>query len=63
MYDLLKASDGMIGHGTGNVNVNVEFRMIVFRPFKGEIITAVVKSCNSNGIQGRVRCRHTTGRV
>ena len=22
MYDLLKASDGLIGHGTGNVNVN-----------------------------------------
>jgi hypothetical protein len=22
MFDLLKASDGLIGHGTGNVNVN-----------------------------------------
>jgi DNA-directed RNA polymerase III subunit RPC8 len=22
MYDLLTASDGLIGHGTGNVNVN-----------------------------------------
>lgn len=25
MYDLLKASDGLIGHGTGNVNVNGVF--------------------------------------
>ena len=51
MYDLLKASDGLIGHGTGNVNVNIEFRMIVFRPFKGEIIAAVVKASTPSGIQ------------
>ncbi|KAI5283717.1 DNA-directed RNA polymerase III subunit rpc25 [Ascosphaera acerosa] len=38
MYDLLESSDGLIGHGTGLVNVNVKFRMVVFRPFKGEII-------------------------
>lgn len=51
MWDVLKASDGLIGHGTGNVNVNVEFRMVVFRPHKGEIITAKVKKSTPNGIQ------------
>ncbi|KEF63737.1 DNA-directed RNA polymerase III subunit RPC8 [Exophiala aquamarina CBS 119918] len=51
MYDLLKASDGLIGNGTGNANVNVEFRMIVFRPFKGEIITGTVQNCTPAGIQ------------
>ncbi|KAI1617533.1 DNA-directed RNA polymerase III subunit C25 [Exophiala viscosa] len=51
MYDLLTASDGLIGNGTGNANVNVQFRMIVFRPFKGEIITGTVQKCTSTGIR------------
>ncbi|KIW56475.1 DNA-directed RNA polymerase [Exophiala xenobiotica] len=51
MYDLLKASDGLIGTGTGNANVNVHFRMIVFRPFKGEIITGIVRKCITTGIR------------
>ncbi|KAL2444660.1 hypothetical protein ABEF94_016908 [Exophiala dermatitidis] len=50
MYDLLKASDGLIGNGTGNANVNVRFRMIVFRPFKGEIMTGTVQRCTPEGI-------------
>ncbi|KIW22966.1 DNA-directed RNA polymerase [Cladophialophora immunda] len=55
MYDLLKASDGLIGHGTGNANVNVQFRMIVFRPFKGEIITGVIQKCTPEGIRVTTR--------
>ncbi|KIX01646.1 DNA-directed RNA polymerase [Rhinocladiella mackenziei CBS 650.93] len=51
MYDLLKASDGLIGNGTGNANVNVRFRMIVFRPFKGEVITGTVQKCTPKGIR------------
>lgn len=50
MWDLLKASDGMIGFGTGNINVNVEFRMIVFRPFKGEVIAAKIRANTPAGI-------------
>ena len=51
LYDILKASDGLIGHGTGNVNVNVEFRLIVFRPFKGEVILGKIYNCSRKGIQ------------
>jgi DNA-directed RNA polymerase III subunit RPC8 len=51
LYDILKASDGLIGHGSGDVNVNVEFRMVVFRPFKGEIVTGVVRKCDEDGIR------------
>lgn len=51
MYDLLKHSDGLIGHGTGFVNVNVEFRMIVFRPFKGEIIQGTISNASKEGIR------------
>lgn len=50
MYDLLWASEGLIGHGTGLVNVNVEFRVIVFHPFKGEVLFARISSCAPNGI-------------
>jgi DNA-directed RNA polymerase III subunit RPC8 len=60
-------SEGLIGHGTGLVNVNgmsprqalhgtqayqtiVEFRMTVFRPFRGEIIYGKIKNSTENGI-------------
>ncbi|OJJ46278.1 hypothetical protein ASPZODRAFT_142897 [Penicilliopsis zonata CBS 506.65] len=50
-YDLLESSDGLIGHGTGLVNVNVKFRLIVFRPFKGEIVLGKITSATENGIK------------
>ncbi|PGH18474.1 DNA-directed RNA polymerase [Polytolypa hystricis UAMH7299] len=50
-YDLLESSDGLIGHGTGLVNVNVKFRLIVFRPFKGEIILGKITSGTEHGIK------------
>ncbi|KAI1076758.1 RNA polymerase III subunit Rpc25-domain-containing protein [Whalleya microplaca] len=53
MYDLLWASEGLIGHGTGFVNVNVEFRMIVFRPFKGETLFGRISSADQDGIHIR----------
>ncbi|KAG5924275.1 hypothetical protein E4U60_007589 [Claviceps pazoutovae] len=53
LYDLLWSSEGLIGHGTGLVNVNVEFRMIVFRPFKGEVMLARIRSSTPAGINLR----------
>ncbi|KAI1386915.1 RNA polymerase III subunit Rpc25-domain-containing protein [Hypoxylon trugodes] len=53
MYDLLWASEGLIGHGSGMVNVNVEFRMIVFRPFKTETLFGRITEANQNGISLR----------
>lgn len=49
-HSLISASEGLIGHGTGIVNVNVEFRLIVFRPFKGEIIRATIQQSSVAGI-------------
>ncbi|KAI9681143.1 MAG: DNA-directed RNA polymerase III subunit rpc25 [Caeruleum heppii] len=54
MYDLLKASEGLIGHGDGTVNVNVEFRLVVFRPFKGEVILGKISSSTNHGIKIRL---------
>jgi DNA-directed RNA polymerase III subunit RPC8 len=51
LYDILQTSEGLIGHGTGIVNVNVDFRMIVFRPFKGEILMGRILSASDMGIR------------
>ncbi|EON61957.1 hypothetical protein W97_01175 [Coniosporium apollinis CBS 100218] len=50
LYDILSSSEGLIGHGTGIVNVNVEFRIVVFRPFKGEILQGRIESSSEAGI-------------
>ncbi|PHH62383.1 hypothetical protein CDD81_7179 [Ophiocordyceps australis] len=50
LYDLLWSSEGLIGHGNGLVNVNVEFRLIVFRPFKGEVMFGRISSSTPTGI-------------
>ncbi|GME50358.1 RNA polymerase Rpb7 [Neofusicoccum parvum] len=51
LRDILKSSEGLIGHGTGIVNVNVEFRLVVFRPFKGEIIEGKISGSDNDGIK------------
>ncbi|KAF4462780.1 dna-directed rna polymerase iii subunit rpc8 [Fusarium albosuccineum] len=53
LYDLQWASEGLIGHGTGLVNVNAEFRMVVFRPFKGEVMIGKIRSSTPAGINLR----------
>ncbi|KAJ6257713.1 DNA-directed RNA polymerase III subunit rpc8 [Drechslerella dactyloides] len=54
LYDILKSSDGLIGPGSGAVNVNVEFRLIVFRPFKGEVIAGRISNSTPHGIHVRL---------
>lgn len=49
-HSLISATEGLIGHGTGIVNVNVDFRLLVFRPFKGEILSATITHSNIRGI-------------
>lgn len=49
-HSLISASEGLIGHGNGIVNVNVDFRMVVFRPFKGEILRGTITHSNQAGI-------------
>ena len=51
LYDILKVQDGIIGYGSGEANVNVEFRLIVFRPFKGEIILGQIASASEAGMK------------
>ncbi|KAJ9156998.1 RNA polymerase III subunit Rpc25 [Coniochaeta hoffmannii] len=53
LWDITWASEGLIGHGTGLVNVNVEFRLVVFRPFKNEVLQGRITSCTQDGINIR----------
>ncbi|GAB1311322.1 DNA-directed RNA polymerase III complex subunit Rpc25 [Madurella fahalii] len=50
LWDVLWTSEGLIGQGTGMANVNVEFRMVVFRPYKGEVIIARINDQTAEGI-------------
>jgi len=54
LYDVLEVSEGLIGHGNGSANVHVKFRLVVFRPFKGEILTGRISSSTPAGIKVRL---------
>lgn len=50
-HSLISASEGLIGQtGSGIVNVNVDFRLVVFRPFKGEILQGTITYSEPRGI-------------
>lgn len=42
MYDLLKASDGLIGHGTGNANVNGTIGVASLRQINTHVLRSSV---------------------
>jgi len=50
-YDLLSATEGLIGHGSGVINVKVTFRLIIFRPFRGEVLEGTISESTSAGLR------------
>ncbi|XP_050236832.1 uncharacterized protein LOC126686688 [Mercurialis annua] len=51
IYDIRNIDGGFIFPGDGASTYTVEFRMLVFRPFVGEIITAKLKESNNDGLR------------
>ncbi|ORX85363.1 hypothetical protein K493DRAFT_331631 [Basidiobolus meristosporus CBS 931.73] len=51
LHDILEASEGFIHHSDGCSYVKVKFRLIVFRPFIGEVITGKIRSSSSEGVR------------
>ena len=49
MHDLLSVADAVIFPGDGAAHFKVEFRMIIFRPFVGEVLRGVVRSSTREG--------------
>ncbi|CAA21883.1 DNA-directed RNA polymerase III subunit rpc8 [Schizosaccharomyces pombe] len=51
VYDFLKIGEGIIKYGDGSSYMNVVFRLIIFRPFRGEVMLGKIKSCSEEGIR------------
>lgn len=51
LFDILQSSDGIVQAGDGCAYVTVEFRLVVFRPFIGEVLTGKIANCSQDGIR------------
>ncbi|KAK6937606.1 RNA polymerase III, subunit Rpc25 [Dillenia turbinata] len=51
VYDIKSIDGGFIYPGQGASTYTAVFRLIMFRPFKGEIITAKLKESDSKGLR------------
>ncbi|KAI5953458.1 rpc25 [Candida jiufengensis] len=54
IWDLLDIKDGLLKPGDGGSYVEVKFRLIIFKPFVGEILTGWVTENNAKGIKIRL---------
>lgn len=54
MYDIETYEDGLIRPGDGAIYIKTVFRLVVFRPFVGEILVGWVSSCTEYGINVKV---------
>ena len=52
IYDLLEVKGGNLFPGEGAAHYNVTFRVVVFRPFQGEVLVGKLKSCDPSGMAG-----------
>ncbi|XP_010278155.1 PREDICTED: DNA-directed RNA polymerase III subunit RPC8-like [Nelumbo nucifera] len=51
IYDIRDIKDGFIYPGDGASTYTVQFRLVMFRPFVGEIIVGKLKSSDANGLK------------
>ncbi|EJU03606.1 polymerase III polypeptide H [Dacryopinax primogenitus] len=51
LFDILECSEGRVRFGDGCLWHKVTFRMVVFRPFVGEVLVGEVKGCAEEGVQ------------
>ncbi|CAI5757909.1 unnamed protein product [Candida verbasci] len=54
IWDISDIKDGLLKPGDGGSYVGVTFRAIVFKPFRGEVLTGWVTECNPMGIKIRL---------
>lgn len=52
LFDILEASEGRVKWGDGGLWHSVKARLVVFRPFIGEILVGKVMSSDEKGIRG-----------
>lgn len=54
VWDLLDIQDGLLKPGDGAAYVEVKFRMVIWKPFVGEILSGWVADCTPEGIKVRM---------
>lgn len=55
VYDILSIDGGFVFHSDGAAHFKVSFRLVVFRPLVGEVLTGTLKRCNRSGHTFHVR--------
>lgn len=50
-YDILHIGESQLYPGNGSHHTAVEFRLVVFRPYLGEVMTGTVVSCDRSGVR------------
>ncbi|KAJ2723385.1 DNA-directed RNA polymerase III complex subunit Rpc25 [Coemansia sp. Benny D115] len=51
VHDLLEIDEGYVQHSEGWIWVKARFRMVVFRPFRDEVLLGRIRSASPTGIQ------------
>eukprot|EP01135_Chromosphaera_perkinsii_P007911 Nk52_evm1s1055 gene=Nk52_evmTU1s1055 len=51
VFDVVEIGEFALLPGEGNAHCTVQFRMVVFRPFIGEVLVGKVKSSTREGVQ------------
>lgn len=51
IFDILEFDTGLFRPGDGAMYVNVTCRLVVFKPFVGEILTGWIEKCTADGIK------------
>lgn len=54
LKDIIELGDSIILPGDGASHTEVTFRYIVFRPFVNEVLTGKIRSCNRDGVHGKI---------
>lgn len=51
VYDILEVDEGQLRPGDGSAYIYATFRVVLFKPFVGEIITGWISQCTAEGIK------------
>lgn len=61
LFDFLEVSEGKVKWGDGGLWHRVKARVVVFRPFVGEVLVGKVKSSDEGGIRGEFELMKSNG--
>ncbi|KAL3138870.1 hypothetical protein ABBQ32_005698 [Trebouxia sp. C0010 RCD-2024] len=51
LFDILSISEGFVFPSDGGVHFDTKFRLVVFKPFVGQVLLGQLKSCNNKGLK------------